>query len=110
MIDPDDDLASGLTTDPLDPRLGRGGDTDKVPQNEVYLVLSKDERAQGFIRPLRRTYRHTVCGGFTTMALEIAETYARAPFFYGFTYCVYCERHAPVSEFTWEGTNDIVGT
>lgn len=47
-----------LTTDPNDPRLGRGGDTEPHGMNEVYLVLSEDERAKGFVRPLRRSYIH----------------------------------------------------
>lgn len=42
-----------LTTDPHDPRLGRGG-----PQHEAYLILSDEERAKGFVRPLRRMYIH----------------------------------------------------
>ena len=29
-----------------------------MPQNEVYLVLSEEERAKGFVRPVRRTYVH----------------------------------------------------
>lgn len=56
---------SGTTTDPNDPRLGRGSDTERKPQNEVYLVLSDEERAQGFVRPLRDSYQHvgrSVCG------------------------------------------------
>ena len=47
-----------LTTDPQDPRLTHGVDDKPVPQAEVYLVLSKEERAKGFIRPYRSTYRH----------------------------------------------------
>lgn len=48
-----------LTTDPNDPRLGWGaGDSEPVPQNEVYLVLSDEERAKGFVRPVRRAYKH----------------------------------------------------
>lgn len=46
------------TIDPNDPRLVRGIDTEPRPQNEVYLVLSEEERAKGFVRPLRRAYRH----------------------------------------------------
>lgn len=57
----------GLTTDPTDPRLGRGGDTEKKSQNEIYLVLSDEEKAKGFIRPVRRTYRHTLCREHTTV-------------------------------------------
>src|SRR5688572_21704649 len=47
-----------VTTDPKDPRLGQGSDTEPRPQNEAYLVLSEEERAKGFVRPVRRAYRH----------------------------------------------------
>ena len=48
-----------LTTDPNDPRLNRGQDESQPhPQNEVYLVLSEEERSKGFVRPLRRSYIH----------------------------------------------------
>ncbi len=47
-----------LTTDPEDPRLGHGADAEPIPQHEVYLVLSDKERAKGFVRPLRLSYRH----------------------------------------------------
>lgn len=46
------------TTDPKDPRLTRGADDGPVPQNEVYLVLPEEDRARGFVRPLRHTYVH----------------------------------------------------
>jgi hypothetical protein len=47
-----------LTTDPNDPRLSRGADSEPGPQNEVYLVLSDEERAKGFVRPVRFSYEH----------------------------------------------------
>lgn len=47
-----------LTTDPNDPRLGKGVDTQTRPQNEAYLVLSDEERAKGFVRPVRHSYKH----------------------------------------------------
>ena len=47
-----------LTSDPADPRLGRGVDTEPTAQHEVYLVLSEEERTKGFVRPLRRSYVH----------------------------------------------------
>ncbi len=46
------------TTDPDDPRLEHGADTQTRPQADVYLVLSEEERAKGFVRPLRHAYRH----------------------------------------------------
>lgn len=48
-----------LTTDPNHPGLGHGpADEAPVPQNKVYLVLSEEERAKGFTRPYRDTYKH----------------------------------------------------
>ena len=47
-----------LVTDPDDPRLGHGVDTEPIPQHSAYLVLSEEERAKGFVRPLRRGYVH----------------------------------------------------
>lgn len=128
-------------------------------QHADYWVLSKEERAKGFVRPVRRSYKHvgdrpahptrpltdeererhegrgyvlfepypegyspstgrfwtheqlasTGCGGVTTMAVALAETYARNPSFYGETMCVGCGEHRPVAEFLWDGTQDRVG-
>lgn len=150
----------GLTTNKNDPRLGHGVDNEEVPQNEVYLILSEEERAKGFVRPVRRTYVHIGknidtskmialteeqkeryssenyigfipnednnssitgrlirkedlmpgCNVSTTMAIDIAETYARNPKFYGSTYCIYCQKHLRVEEFVWYGTNETVGS
>jgi hypothetical protein len=78
-----------------------------------YVVLSDDERAKGFVRPVRRTYVHTKCGTSTTMGQRIAETYAREPKFYGATFCCACAAHLPVGpdgEFVWHGTEEKVGT
>lgn len=141
-----------MTTDPNDPRLTRGVDNTPTDQAQVYLVLSEEERAKGFVRPYRDSYVHVGdrprfalrdltdeererfaglgyvafeaypagessligrywtraqldnegCRAVTTMAPEIAETYARDPHFYGTTYCVRCRKHLPVAEFEWE--------
>lgn len=99
-----------ITTDPNDPRLGKGVDSEKKPQNAAYLVLSEEERAKGFIRPVRRSYIHTKCGVVTSMPQAIAETYARDPKFYGATYCAGCQLHASVDEFLWDGTNEVLGS
>lgn len=91
----------GLTDNPLDPRLTHGpdpADGGPVPQADFYLVLPEDERAKGFVRPIRDAYWHTVCGKVTTMNRAIAETYARQPRFYGATYCAHCQQHRPVGE------------
>jgi hypothetical protein len=49
---------TSVTTDPADPRLTRGADTGPAAQAEVYLVLSEEERAKGWVRPYRDAYRH----------------------------------------------------
>lgn len=110
-------MTARLTTDRNDPRLPvkHGPDTECVPQQHVYLVLSDEERAKGFVRPVRTQYRHvgvrredgsplpymTGCGKVTTMAQAIAETIARDPGFYQGTYCAHCGMHRPLEEFRW---------
>lgn len=82
-------------------------------QQKGYIVLSDDERAKGFVRPVRFAYVHDKCGGVTTMGLALAETYAREPSFYSGTFCAICRTHFPVGadgEFTWNGTTERVGT
>jgi hypothetical protein len=94
----------GLTSDPNDPRLTRGVDNSPRDQAEVYLVLSEEERAKGFVRPVRYSYLHLVCGSVTTMGQALSETYARDPGFYGATYCCTCRQHCRVGEdgeFIW---------
>jgi hypothetical protein len=134
-------------------------------QQVDYLVLSAEERAKGFVEPVRKSYKHVGiagpqnalrdltdeektryegvgyakfeiypagshavgrfwtqakldavgkgCGTVTTMGLELAETYARSPEFYGGTFCCGCGTHLPVGkdgEFVWDGTTQRVGT
>lgn len=103
-----------LVTDPDDPRLTHGVDAQPVPQANAYLVLSEQERARGFVRPVRRTYVHTggsdPCGSTTTMSQALAETWAARPEFYGATYCCSCRRHIAVAEFVWDGDGTRLGT
>lgn len=100
----------GTTTDPRDPGLD---DIQPSGMQASYLVLSEEERAQGFVRPLRFKYRHLKCNTVTTMGQAIAETYARRPSFYSGTYCAGCREHFPVGaegQFVWDGTEEKVGT
>lgn len=85
----------------IDPRTG---------MQKGYVVLSEEERARGFVRPVRRSYVHTPCGAVTTMGLAIAETYARDPGFYDGTFCSHCRKHFPLDQFRWDGTDIQVGT
>ncbi|NKF21586.1 hypothetical protein [Solimonas marina] len=91
-----------------------------------YVVLTAEERAKGFVRPVRNTYVHvghgakfdgpvqmtrgSGCGAATTISRDIAETYARDPKFYSGTFCIGCRTHLPLSEFVWDGTNEVVGS
>jgi hypothetical protein len=77
---------------------------------KAYVVLTPEERAKGFIRPLRRAYIHSKCGTETKMGLALCETYARDPFFYSGTFCVGCRAHFPVAEFSWVEDGAGVGT
>jgi hypothetical protein len=82
-------------------------------QQKGYVVLSDEERAKGFVRPVRRSYVHEKCGVVTTMGQALAETYAREPKFYSGTFCCGCGTHFPVGpdgEFVWDGTDEKVGT
>ena len=96
----------GVTDDRNDPGLRKIGPDG---MQEKYLVLSEEERAKGFVRPVRRSYVHLKCGSVTTMGQALAETYARDPEFYDGTYCAACGAHFPVGpegEFVWDGPYD----
>lgn len=80
----------GITDDPESPCIK---EIRPDGQQECYLVLSEAERAKGFVRLLRQSYRHLACGGVTRMGLALSETYARDPKFYGGTFCCNCGRH-----------------
>ena len=66
-----------------------------------YVVLSAEERAKGFVKPVRRSYVHDKCGVTTTMGISLAETYARDPHFYYGTVCAGCRSHFALAEFHW---------
>jgi hypothetical protein len=106
-----------FTTDPNDPRLSRKvPDGNKQGQQTAYLVLSEEERAKGFVRPLRLAYKHVTCGAVTSMSQEIAETYARNPKFYGGTFCCRCKNHYRLIDskgqpaFLWVPDGSAVGS
>ena len=82
-------------------------------QHVDHWVLPAEERAKGFIRPVRLSYVHETCGGVTSMPKNIAETYAREPAYYGSTFCCGCRGYFPVGahgQFVWDGTKEKVGT
>lgn len=83
-----------------------------------YVALTPEERAKGFVKPLRHSYIHAYpseadrkigCGVETKMGTAIAETYARNPRFYNATFCVGCKAHFPLNEFIWDGGGELNG-
>lgn len=99
----------GITADRNDPGLKRVGPDG---MQDKYLVLSDEERAKGFVRPVRRAYKHETCGAVTTMGLVLCETYARDPHFYSGTYCANCRQHFPVGatgQFRWIEADGLTG-
>lgn len=103
----------GTTTDRNDPALRT---IEPSGQQAAYLVLSDEERSKGFIRPVRRSYKHVACGSVTSMGVAIAETYARDPTFYGGTFCCNCGKHFPLKNpdgsaaFVWVPDGSAVGS
>lgn len=98
---------TGTTDDRNDPGLKN---IQSSGMQEKYLVLSEEERAKGFIQPVRTHYQHEKCGAVTSMGLNIAETYARNPYFYGSTFCARCGSHFPVGddgEFVWVENGNV---
>lgn len=77
-------------------------------QQEGYVCLTPDERAKGFIQPVRNKYIHNKCGVVTRMGHALAETYARDPWFYSGTFCCGCGTHFPLDEFVWDGTTETL--
>ena len=79
----------------------RAEQTQQIGQYNSYVILCEEERAKGFVRPYRDSYRHLTCGAVTIMGVALSETYARRPDFYSGTFCAHCQVHRPVAEFTW---------
>jgi hypothetical protein len=79
-------------------------------QNKAYIVLSDDDLAKGYVRPVRREYIHDRCHTRTFMPVKCAETYARDPKFYSATWCCHCKDHLPVSEFRWVDDQTVLGS
>ncbi len=61
-----------LTADRSDPRLGVE-DPEGAGLNKAYLVLSAEERAKGFVRPVRHSYRHVGIEGFKNELRDLTD-------------------------------------
>lgn len=100
-----------FTTDPNDPRLTRSNDTSPVPQAPVYLVLSEEERAKGFVRPVRRSYLHvgiaSPANPLRDLTPEEIERYGQ---YWYVKFEVYPESESPVTGKFWtQAQLDTIG-
>ena len=89
---------------------GHGILPDARAQTLIHWQMSEDEKARGFVRPLRDSYVHRVCHHVNTMGQSMAETLAKKPTIFSTIYCIGCKAHRPVGEFLWDGTELTVGS
>ncbi|HEY9246338.1 MAG TPA: hypothetical protein VIO11_05775 [Candidatus Methanoperedens sp.] len=108
--DPRITTTDGFPPDPGFENASAPGPIGPSGQHRAYWVLTVEERNKGFVRPLRSSYVHEICGGLTSMGRALSETYARDPKFYSHTFCVHCHEHRPVEEFRWDSDGQIVGS
>ena len=80
-----------LTTDSNDPRLGHGVDEKPIPQHDVYLVLSEEERSKGFVRPVRSVYVHVGIQKSNPKSIKRKLTKEECERFSGLGYVIYEE-------------------
>jgi hypothetical protein len=69
------------TNDPNDPRLASVGPDG---MQETYLVLSEEERAPWFVRPVRRSYRHVGLPGPAYLLRDLTDDEAARYFGLGY--------------------------
>lgn len=95
-------------TRPLNERELGLGYADEFACFEEYPVGGPEDLGQG--RYWTKEELTSGCDGITKMGRSLSETYARDPKFYGATFCVHCNRHLPVGQFTWTLDNERVGS
>lgn len=77
-------------------------------------TLTEREVKLGYVRPLRTTVRHSVCGTVFDLSGAMGKTLARRPTYYTTLFCAKCQgvhnMHRPVGEFTWVPDGSVVGS
>lgn len=88
-----------ITTDPNDPDLR---EHEPSGQQKTYLVLSEEERAKGFVRPVRRSYRHVGIPGPSNPLRDLtAEEHARYDQYGYVQFEMYPDAESPVTGRYW---------
>lgn len=91
-----------LTTNPEDPRLGRGSDAAPAGMNAAYLVLPEEDRAKGFVRPVRRSYKHVGPAGHSRTLRDLSAEEAERFAAFGYVkFEPYPETELPVTGRYW---------
>lgn len=79
-------------------------------QLEANYLLTEEELNLGYVRPLRKEYRHDRCGEITSVSLMVAEVLASYPRYYASVLCSTCAVQMPVREFRWTEDGHRVGS
>lgn len=61
-------------------------------------------------REVRQSYVHASCGATTSMSLGLATVWAYMPTHFEATYCARCKLQFPAADFTWAGTDELLGS
>lgn len=84
---------AGPAPAPIDPRSG---------QHEAYWILSEEERAKGFVRPVRRSYRHVGLPGPTYPLRDLTDDEQRDHAGFGYVkFEAYPEGDWPITGKFW---------
>lgn len=65
------------------------------------VVLTEQELAAGFVRPLRLRVLHIFCGRPSAVMAGQAEDLAKDPASWSTCWCGVCGRRLPIEQFTW---------
>jgi hypothetical protein len=63
--------------------------------------LRESERMQGFVRPLRMQYIHSLCATTSHLDMKVASNIAKHPSYYSTLPCMLCGRDFLVDQFKW---------
>jgi hypothetical protein len=102
-----DKLKLSITTDGNPPRPGFETAAAPAPVDPItgqhlsYWILSEEERAKGFIRPVRRSYKHVGIAGPKHPLLDLTEEQRRGPDVGYVKFEKYPESESPVTGRYW---------
>lgn len=64
--------------------------------------LTEAMKSQGYVRPVRRIYKHEKCGKQSALGIRLAEEYAKQPEYNKTAFCCDCGKQYNVAEYKWE--------